>query len=150
MRSMMVFAAALFLVAWSSLPAPAAGSAADGVNCADSATAAYRLEHVLPIFADTTAESVEWRTDGGLQQTAWTDAEAVRDPDLCARIDARARAWHARAPDVSVFGSYTVHALRIGPYYAAVVDYPYENSTGWSLLLVLAGDDLRVLDYGLV
>lgn len=140
--------AATMLVAWSATPAST--SVAPGQTCADSATAARRLARVLPIFADTTAEALEWRTDGELQKTDWHDTEVVRDDELCARIDQQARAWHAQAPDVSVFGSYTVYALRIGPYYAAVVDYPHENSTGWSTLLILAADDLRVLDYGLV
>lgn len=119
-------------------------------GCADSATALDRLTHVLPMFADTTYEAVEWRTAGGVAQSGWTDAAVVRDAELCVRIYQQARAWHNQAQDPSVFGDYRVHALRIGPYYAAVVDYPFPNSTGWSALMLLAPDDLRVLRVTLV
>lgn len=119
-------------------------------GCAAGHIAADRLAHVLPMFADTTEEAVEWRANGGIAQLGWTDGEVVRDADLCTRIHQQVRAWHNQAPDTTVFGDYAVYALRIGPYYAAVVDYPSENSTGWSVFLLLALDDLRVLRVTLV
>lgn len=133
------------LVALLSMPAPMV-SATPAQCCADSLMAASRLEHhALPAFADTTADAAEWRAIAGVEQVDWSNAGVVRDEELCTRINSVTRAWHDRAEDPSVFGDYTVYALRIGPYYAAFVDYPYQNSTGWSTLLILAPDDLRVL-----
>lgn len=81
--------------------------AAQSRACADSATAAYRVAHVLPAFADSTPEAMEWRTIAGVQQISARDAEVVRDADLCTRIDQQARAWHNQATNPPVFGDYT-------------------------------------------
>lgn len=143
----------LVLMALLAAEVPRAAVAASRVaeaECSDSTQASYSLAHVLPLFADTTTEAVEWRGIAGVERVDWIEAEVVTDTALCAAIDQQARGWHSEAPDPSVFGNFTVSALRIGPYYAAVVDYLHENSTGWSKLLILAPDDLRVLHSALV
>jgi hypothetical protein len=121
-------------------PAPAQG-------CADLAAAARRLAHVLPLFADPTPEALAWRAETGIERVDAGDAGVIRDADLCARIDEQARAWHVRAGYAPDLGDYTVYALRIGGYYAAVADYPGGDTVGWGVLLILDPDDLRVLDF---
>lgn len=120
---------------------------APGRGCADFKAAAFRLAHVLPFFVDATPEAVAWRADSGIERVDAADAEVIRDAALCARIDERARAWHVGSGYADSLGDYTVYALRVGGYYAAVADYPGGDSIGAGVLLILDPDDLSVLDF---